>query len=140
MKTKFHSVTRVSAVELAEFMGISARSLTRLDEKGVLVAYRSENGRRVYTTDHLQKALEIMSDSSARNVNVKFLKNGENSIYGRVSMPRRWLEKLGITAEDPSAAIRFDGESVIITKTTEPLPWNKKPHRIYIDESEENNS
>ena len=80
-----------------------------------------------------------MSDSSARDINVKFLKNGENSIYGRVSLPRRWLRKLGITPEDPSAAIRFDGESIIVTKTTEPLPWDKKPAHRSDDALKENN-
>ena len=48
MKTKFGEATRVSAEELAEFMGISTRSLTRLDEKGVLIAFRNDKGQGIY--------------------------------------------------------------------------------------------
>ena len=116
METKFRSATRVSAKELAEFMGVSTRTLTRLDEKGLLVAYRNDKGRRVYTTEHIQKVLEIMADSAQRETKVAFFKNGAASIYGKINIPRKWLEKIGVTREDATAYIRFDGESIIITK------------------------
>ena len=131
METKFHSAARVSAKELADFMSISARTLTRLDEKGILVAFRNDKGRRIYTTEHIQKALEIMADSAQREAEVQFLRNGASSIYGRVRIPRKWLEKLGITREDPSAWIRFDGESIIITKESRSVP-NKE--RVYFED------
>ena len=134
METKFHSAARVSAKELADFMGISTRTLTRLDEKGVLTAFRTEKGRRIYTTEHLQRVLEIMENSARREVNFRFLKNGAASIYGRVNIPRKWLEKLGITRDDPSACIRFDGESIIITKESEALT-RERPERMYLDEN-----
>ena len=131
METRFHSAARISAKELADIMGISVRTLTRLDEKGVLVALRNDKGRRVYTTEHIQKALEIMADSAQREVEAEFFKNGAASIYGRVRIPRKWLEKLGITREEPSAWIRFDGESIIITKESRPV-GNKE--RVYFED------
>ena len=137
MNTEFQGAKRVSAVELADFMGISTRSLTRMDEKGILVASRTKSGRRVYTTEHLQLALKIMYDSTVRFTRLRFLKNGENSIYGRVCIPRKWLEKLNVTPDDPTACIRFDGESIIITKTAD-LPCEKTGERIYIQEDENN--
>ena len=86
-------VARVSAKELADFMGISTRTLTRLDESGVLPAYRSAGGNRIYTTEHMEKALEIMVGSRARTVDVVFLKKGTALLRGRVEVPRRWLQK-----------------------------------------------
>lgn len=137
MQTKFHSATRVSAKELADFMGVSTRTLTRLDEKGVLVAFRNTKGRRVYTTEHIRQALEIMAASAQREVKVSFFKNGAAAIYGRVNIPRRWLEKIGVTREDPLACVRFDGESIIITKNSVPMT-EERPERVYFEA--ENNS
>ncbi len=120
MGEKNFKVSRISAKELADFMGISTRTLTRLDESGVLPAYRSAGGNRIYTTDHLKKALEIMTDSRARKVDVAFLKKGTALLRGRVEVPRRWLEKIGITKDSPTAKVSFDGERIIITRD-EPL-------------------
>ena len=130
METKFCSAKRVSARELAEFMGVSTRTLTRLDEKGLLVAYRNNKGRRVYTTEHVEKALEIMHSSARRKTNVTFYKNGVTSIYGRINIPRRWLEKIGVTRDDSTACIRFDGENIIITKEGEA---EQEDDRVYFD-------
>ncbi len=106
----------ISAAELADFMGVSVRTLHRYDEKGILPAFRRENGRRYYTSEHISMALDIMQASFKRSTKVKFCKNGINSIFGRVSVPDKWLECIGITKESPQAEISFDGSSIIISK------------------------
>lgn len=115
MENELYKVTRIPAKEIADFMGISTRTLTRLDESGILKAYRSPGGNRIYTTEHLRLALEVMAGSYAREVDVAFLTKGEAKLRGRVEIPRRWLEKIGITKDDPRALIRFDGENIIIS-------------------------
>ena len=115
MEEELYKVTRISAKEMAGFMGISTRTLTRMDESGVLPAYRSAGGNRIYTTEHLRKALEIMAGSYTRETEVTFLKKGEALLKGRVEIPRRWLEKIGVTKEEPAVQIRFDGENIIIS-------------------------
>ena len=113
---ELYKVTRVSAKELADFMGISTRTLTRMDENGTLPAYRSAGGNRIYTTEHIRMALEIMASSRAREVEVRFLKKGSSLLRGRVEVPRRWLEKIGVTQDNPKAKVCFDGEKIIISR------------------------
>ncbi len=107
---------RITASELAEFMEVSVRTLHRYDENGILPAFRHENGRRYYTSEHIRMALDIMEASFKRSTDVRFCKNGINSIFGRVSVPRKWLECIGVTSEYPEAEIRFDGSNIIISK------------------------
>ncbi len=116
---EFYSVKRISASELADFMGISVRTLQRMDESGVLPASRDRRGRRIYTSEHVLKAVELMNSSQKRLTSVKFGKNGSGALYPKVEIPRAWLNQLGITAENPEAEISFDGENIIIKKKYE---------------------
>lgn len=116
MREEINKITRVSAKELAEFMGISTRTLTRMDEDGTFPALRTAGGNRMYTTDHLRMAVEVMSGARAREVEVRFLKKGEALMRGRVEVPRRWLDKIGINPENPIVKVSFDGEKIILSK------------------------
>ncbi|MCH5186964.1 MAG: MerR family DNA-binding transcriptional regulator [Oscillospiraceae bacterium] len=106
----------ISAIELADFMGISLRALRKLDESGELRAFRRENGRRYYTGDHIQTALKIMGGADVKEVEVSFCKNGISSMYGKLCVPARLLAKLGITPESPGCYMSCDGEKIIFTK------------------------
>ena len=107
----------ISAAELADFMGISLRTLKKLDESGELPALRHENGRRYYTSSHIPKALAIMGGSDVKNIEIAFRKNGVSSMCGRANIPARWLNGLGISPESPDCFISYDGEKIIITKS-----------------------
>ena len=106
----------ISAIELADFMGISLRALRKLDESGELRAFRHESGRRYYTGTHIQAALKIMGGTDAKEMEVNFCKNGVTSMYGKLCVPARLLAKLGITPESPGCYMSCDGEKIIFTK------------------------
>ena len=116
MADKKSKPKRISAKDLAKLMGVSTRTLTRMDESGVLTAERSPGGNRIYTTEHIDKAMDVMSGKRSREVEFTFPKKGDGLLRGRVEIPRRWLEKLGITRDEPEAWISFVGKKIIISK------------------------
>ncbi len=119
VEAELYAVTRISEKELAEFMGISVKTLQRMDNSGALPALRSSKGRRIYTTEHIAMALDIMAASYNRPTKVSFCKNGATSMCGKVAVPRKWLEQIGINQNEPWAEIGFDGEAVFIRKPKE---------------------
>lgn len=116
MQEEINKSARISAKELAKLMGISTRTLTRMDEDGTLPALHTSGGNRMYTSDHVRQALDIMSGSRAREIEVRFLKKGESLLRGRVEIPRRWLEKIGVNKENPMVKVFFDGEKIILSR------------------------
>lgn len=110
----------ITAKELAEFMGISTRTLARLDQRGVLVAARHKSGRRYYTDEHLLAAIELLNGKSQSNARVRFYKNGANSTCAGVLVPKAWLAELGVDESSPEVCLSFDGRSIHIA------PANKK--------------
>lgn len=104
----------VTAKRLAKFLGVSTRTLRRMDEDGRLRALRRPSGQRYYTSIHILKAIELRG-GNAKNIQIKFCKNGATSIYGKVSIPRGWLEAIGITPDSPDAVIDYDGEKITIS-------------------------
>lgn len=105
----------ITAAELAEFMGISVRTLARLDAKGILVAARRKSGRRYYTNEHIIKAVELLEGKRRREAKVRFYKSGAESISGSILIPKGWLTEMGITKEKPCVQLSFDGRSVHIS-------------------------
>lgn len=114
-----HQNDLVSAAEIADILGVSLKTLGKLDESGELRALRRENGRRYYTSAHITAALELAGGAEGRETCVKFRKRGAAALRGGVELPTRWLAWLGITEESPEASIVCDGEKIVITKPKE---------------------
>lgn len=119
MSVNLYKETVITAEKLAEFMGISTQTLRRMDSDGRLKALRRPSGRRYYTTAHLITALEIMGGARSRLAKTAFCKTGASSLTGKIPVPRKWLESIGITPECPDAELCFDGEKIIISKPVE---------------------
>lgn len=119
MNKNIYKESIITAAELAEFMGISKQTLRRMDSDGRLKAFRRPSGRRYYTSEHIISALEIMGGSQKKKVRTSFCKNGASSLCGKISIPIKWLESIGITPENPEAELSFDGEKIMISKYVE---------------------
>lgn len=101
----------ISAIELAQFMGISVRTLSRLDKSGILPASRRKSGRRYYTDRHIKMAIELMAAQLSKNTRVYF--SGPMSA-GSLYLPKKWLSEIGITPESPNVRLTFEGKSIRI--------------------------
>lgn len=53
-----------------------------------------------------------------RNVNISFYKAGNGGISNRITLPKKWVEKIGITPDNRAVEIILDEEndSIIIKK------------------------
>lgn len=51
-----------------------------------------------------------------RRINVIFNTAGSGSITNRVTIPKKWIDRLGITKENRGVLLKFDGEKIIIEK------------------------
>ncbi len=53
-----------------------------------------------------------------RDVNISFYKAGNGGISNRITLPKKWVEKIGITPENRAVEIVLDEEnnSIIIKK------------------------
>ena len=96
-------------------MGISLRALRKLDADGILKA-DIKDGRRRYTSEHLLKALELMGGGQSKTIKITFCKNGASSMFGKAPLPKKWLNVIGITQDEPEAELNYDGEKLIIRK------------------------
>lgn len=52
----------------------------------------------------------------SRKINVMFQKSGSGSISTRISVPKSWIDQMGITKENRGILIEFDGKKIIIRK------------------------
>lgn len=56
-----------------------------------------------------------------RNANMIIAKAGgnasQNAYNCKVSIPKLWADKLGITTEDKALQLEFDGDSIVIRKS-----------------------
>ena len=51
-----------------------------------------------------------------RKMNVIFTKGGSGSVTTKLSVPKTWLDKMGVTQEEREVFICFDGQRIIIDK------------------------
>lgn len=53
-----------------------------------------------------------------RDVNISFYKAGNGGISNRITLPKKWVEKIGITPENRAVEIVLDKEnnSIVIKK------------------------
>nr|DAX19244.1 MAG TPA: Toxin SymE, type I toxin-antitoxin system [Caudoviricetes sp.] len=53
-----------------------------------------------------------------RDVNISFYKAGNGGISNRITLPKKWVEKIGITPDDRNVEIILDekNNSIIIKK------------------------
>lgn len=53
-----------------------------------------------------------------RDVNISFYKAGNGGISNRITLPKKWVEKIGITTENRSVEIILDekNNSIVIKK------------------------
>ena len=55
-----------------------------------------------------------------RKLNISFNKSGgtagKGGITTRVTLPKTWIDKLGITPDDREVNVSFDGEKILITR------------------------
>ena len=53
-----------------------------------------------------------------RDVNISFYKAGNGGISNRITLPKKWVEKIGITPENRAVEIVLDEEnnSILIKK------------------------
>lgn len=53
-----------------------------------------------------------------RDVNISFYKAGNGGISNRITLPKKWVEKIGITPENRAVEIVLDEEndSIVIKK------------------------
>ena len=53
-----------------------------------------------------------------RDVNISFYKAGTGGISNRITLPKKWVEKIGITPENRAVEIVLDEEnnSIVIKK------------------------
>ena len=53
-----------------------------------------------------------------RNLNISFYKAGNGGISNRITLPKKWVEKIGITPDNRAVEIILDEEndSIIIKK------------------------
>lgn len=58
--------------------------------------------------------------TETRNANMIIAKAGgnasQNAYNCKVSIPKVWADKMGISPEDKSLTLEFDGESIVIRK------------------------
>lgn len=58
-------------------------------------------------------------EKEKRIANVMFQENGNGYRTTKMVIPVPWIDALGFTKEDREAEIEFDGEKIIIKKTTQ---------------------
>ena len=53
-----------------------------------------------------------------RDLNISFYKAGNNGISTKMNLPKKWVEKLGVTPEDRAVEVVFDEEikAIVIKK------------------------
>ena len=52
----------------------------------------------------------------SRNVTVMFQKGGSGSVSTRIAVPKSWIDAMGITSDERSVTIKFDGEKIEVRK------------------------
>ena len=57
--------------EFAEKLNVSTKTLQRWDKSGVLVAYRNENNRRYYTSDHIAQYEKMVASNAVTLTRIK---------------------------------------------------------------------
>lgn len=50
-----------------------------------------------------------------RDLNISFYKAGNGGISTKMNLPKKWIEKMGITPENRGVEVIFDEEKQIIT-------------------------
>lgn len=50
-----------------------------------------------------------------RDLNISFYKAGNGGISTKMNLPKKWIEKMGITPEDRGVEVIFDEEEQTIT-------------------------
>ncbi len=107
----YYEKSVISAAELAQFMGVSVRTLSRLDKNGILPAARRKSGRRYYTDLHIKMALDLMAAGRSKNARVYF--SGPMSA-GSIYLPKKWLNEMNVSPESPNVRLTFDGKGICI--------------------------
>ena len=53
-----------------------------------------------------------------RDLNISFYKAGNNGISTKMNLPKKWVEKLGVTPDDRAVEVVFDEElkAIVIKK------------------------
>ena len=54
-----------------------------------------------------------------RNANVMFQKSGSGSISTRIALPKKWVDKMGVTQDEREVIVEFDGERITVRKMNE---------------------
>lgn len=52
----------------------------------------------------------------SREVNIMFCRSGSGSVSARIPLPKKWVDKMGITPEERLSVVAFDGDKIIIEK------------------------
>lgn len=55
-----------------------------------------------------------MKNNNIRKLNVSFNISGSGSTSTRISIPKVWIDELGITKEDSEVWAEFDGEKIVL--------------------------
>lgn len=54
-----------------------------------------------------------------RKINMMFQKGGSGSITTRIAIPKKWVDKIGVTQDEREVIIEFDGERIVVRKMTD---------------------
>ena len=54
-----------------------------------------------------------------RKINMMFQKGGSGSITTRIAIPKKWVDKIGVTQGEREVIIEFDGERIVVRKMTD---------------------
>lgn len=86
--------------EFAEKLNVSTKTLQRWDKSGVLVAYRNENNRRYYTSDHIAQYEKMVASNAVTLTRIKNYKYEDLSgrTFGQLYVIDRaddWIGKNG---------------------------------------------
>ena len=60
-----------------------------------------------------------MKNCSERTLNVMFQKSGSGSVSTRISLPKEWINDMGLTAENRQVIATFDEEKKTICISAE---------------------
>ena len=61
-----------------------------------------------------------------RLLNISLVKGGSGSTTGRIILPTKWLNEMGISKENRSVEVFFNGEEIRIKKNIDFIEENKK--------------